>query len=171
MPCNVDVIEAVYLPGLPIQESSSCGSVKYYNSSVEYYNESQKRELNPFYNRGHLAKYRIEGDSIVFDKDYNNVTVMYHGVILDEDGLPYLTDKEVKALASYVAYVETYKKGLVKQDGNIMNFANMIKAEWTKLCSAARIPDHITQNDVNDVLDVKTRWDRKMYGKSFSVLK
>ena len=24
------------------------------------------------------------------------------------------------------------------------------------------------QNDINNVLDVKTRWDRKMYGKKFS---
>jgi hypothetical protein len=26
----------------------------------------------------------------------------------------------------------------------------------------------LSQNDLNDVLDVKTRWDRKMYGKKFS---
>lgn len=170
LPCNVDIIEAVYIPGLVSQETSNTGTIEYINRSVEFYIESQKKEMNPFYNKGHLAKYRIEGDYIVLDKDYNNVTIIYHGIILDEEGLPYLSDKEVQALAAYVAYVQTYKKSLIKSDGNLVNLANVIKSDWVRLCNSARIPNHITQNDMNDVLDVKTRWDRKMYSKSFNVL-
>lgn len=170
LPCNVDIIEAVYVPGLVAQETSNSGVIEYTNKSVELYIESQKKDMNPFYNKGHLAKYRIEGDYIVLDKDYNNVTIIYHGIILDEEGLPYLSDKEVQALAAYVAYVQTYKKSLIKSDGNLVNLANVIKADWIRLCNSARIPNHITQNDMNDVLDVKTRWDRKMYSKSFNVL-
>ena len=170
LPCNVDIIEAVYVPGLVVQETSNSGVIEYINKSVELYIESQKKEMNPFYNKGHLVKYRIEGDYIVLDKDYNNVTIIYHGIILDEEGLPYLSDKEVQALAAYVAYVQTYKKSLIKSDGNLVNLANVIKADWIRLCNSARIPNHITQNDMNDVLDVKTRWDRKMYSKSFNVL-
>lgn len=170
LPCNVDIIEAVYLPGLVSQETSNSGTIEYINRSVEFYIESQKKEMNPFYNKGHLAKYRIEGDYIVLDKDYNNVTIIYHGIILDEEGLPYLSDKEVQALAAYVAYVQTYKKSLIKSDGNLVNLANVIKSDWVRLCNSARIPNHITQNDMNDILDVKTRWDRKMYSKSFNVL-
>lgn len=170
LPCNVDIIEAVYIPGLVSQETSNSGTIEYINRSVEFYIESQKKEMNPFYNKGNLAKYRIEGDYIVLDKDYNNVTIIYHGIILDEEGLPYLSDKEVQALAAYVAYVQTYKKSLIKSDGNLVNLANVIKSDWVRLCNSARIPNHITQNDMNDVLDVKTRWDRKMYSKSFNVL-
>ena len=170
LPCNVDIIEAVYIPGLVSQETSNSGTIEYINRSVEFYIESQKKEMNPFYNKGHLAKYRIEGDYIVLDKDYNNVTIIYHGIILDEEGLPYLSDKEVQALAAYVAYVQTYKKSLIKSDGNLVNLANVIKSDWVRLCNSARIPNHITQNDMNDILDVKTRWDRKMYSKSFNVL-
>lgn len=139
----------------------------YYNTSVEYYNENMKTELNPFYNKGHLAKYRIEGDYLVFDNDYNDVTILYHGVITDDEGLPYLSDKEVSALAAYVAYFETYKQSIMRKDGNLVNLANVIKADWIRLCNAARLPDHISQNEMNDVLDVKTRWDRKVYGRSF----
>ena len=54
---------------------------------------------------------------------------MYHGVILDEEGLPYLTDKEVQALAAYIAYVDIYKKSIMKKDGNLVNLANVIKAD------------------------------------------
>lgn len=170
LPCNVDIIEAVYLPSLIYQETSPSGVGEYYNSSVEYYSESQKNELNPFYNKGHLAKYRIEGDYIVLDNDYDNVIIMYHGIILDQEGLPYLTDKEVQALAAYIAYVDIYKKSIMKKDGNLVNLANTIKSDWIRLCNSARIPNHISQNDINDILDVKTRWDRKMYNKSFNVL-
>lgn len=166
LPCNVDFIEAVYLPGPDANDMNEVTKYNHYNVNVEYTNESYKKEVNPFYHKGHLAKYRLEGDSLVFDRDYNNVTIIYHGVIVDDDGLPYLTDKELQAVAAYVAYADTYKKSLIRKDGNLVNLANVIKADWLRLCNSARIPAHITQNDMNDVLDVKTRWDRKMYGKS-----
>ena len=98
---------------------------------------------------------------------YDNITILYHGVVTDDEGLPYLSDKEVTALAAYVAYFETYKQSIMRKDGNLVNLANVIKADWLRLCNAARIPDHISQNDMNDVLDVRTRYDRKVYGRSF----
>lgn len=170
LPCNVDIIEAVYLSDIPYQHTSPIDRYGHKSDYIEQYIESFKKEPNPYYQKGHLAKYRIEGDYLVLDKDYSNVTILYHGVVTDDDGLPYLTDKEMQALAAYVAYVDIYKKSLIRKDGNIFNLAANVKADWLRLCNSARIPDHITQNDMNDVLDVKTRWDRKMYGKSFSVL-
>lgn len=170
MPCNLDVLEAVYLPELNTMETTPLTSENFESSYIESHVESFKTKSSPYYQRGHLAKYRIEGEYIVFDKDYNNVTILYHGVITDDEGLPFLTDKEAQALAAYVAYVDIYKKSLLRKDGNLFNLAANVKADWIRLCNAARIPDHITQNDINDVLDVKTRWDRKMYGKSYSVL-
>lgn len=164
LPCNVDVLEAVYLPGEDFYNHIS-------NENRIIESNTIPRGTDELYNKGHLAKYKLEGDYLVFNKDYNDVTILYYGVITDDEGLPYLTNKEVQALAAYVAYVETYKKSLIKQDGNIMNLASILKTEWTKLCSSARIPDHITQNDMNEILDVRTRWDRKMYGKSYSVVK
>lgn len=101
----------------------------YYNMSVEYYNESIKKEPNPFYNRGHLVKYRIEGEYLVLDKDYDNVIILYHGVITDDEGLPYLSDKEVQALAAYIAYFDIYKKSIMHKDGNLVNLANIIKTD------------------------------------------
>lgn len=92
---------------------------------------------------------------------------MYHGVITDDEGLPYLSDKEVAALAAYCAYMDIYKQSLIKRDGNLFQLAQGVKNDWLRLCNAARIPAHLTQNEMNDVLDVKTRWDRKQYGKSY----
>jgi hypothetical protein len=76
-----------------------------------------------------LLKYRQEGDYLVFDRDYPNVTILYHGIVVDEEGLPYLTDKEVQALAAYCAYIDIYKKSLVQKDGNLFQLATAVKSD------------------------------------------
>ena len=158
LPCNVDIIEAVYSPNVDAMTSSNTSATpNIYNQYVEEYSESWKKDKNPFYGKGSLIKYRQEGDELVFDKNTGYVDIVYHGVVMDNDGLPYLTDKEVQALAAYCAYVDTYKKGLMLKDSNLITLAYNMKAEWGKLCSAARIPDHFSQNDIDDILDVRTR--------------
>lgn len=171
LPCNVDIIEAVYSPNIDAATSSNLSNLpNNFHSFSESYSENFKKDRNAFYNKGSLLKYRQEGNYLVFDRDYNNVEILYHGIMLDDDGLPYLTDKEVQALAAYCAYVETYKKGLALKDNNLITLSYNMKTEWQKLCSSARIPDHISQNDMDDILDVRTRWDRKQYGKSYKPL-
>lgn len=97
--------------------------------------------------------------------------VVYHGIIADEDtGLPLLNDKELDAIAAYTAYVSLYKEGIRKRDGNIIKLAQDIKVDWLRLCNAARIPTHLSQNDADKILDVKVRWDRKTYGKSMKAM-
>ena len=45
----------------------------------------------------------MEGDELVFNKDYSNVTILYHGIITDDEGLPYLNDK-----AEIILYVTPF---------------------------------------------------------------
>ena len=49
-------------------------------------------------------KYK-EGDNVLyFNRDYDKVIVIYHGVIVDDEtGLPLINEKEMKALAAFVA--------------------------------------------------------------------
>lgn len=168
LPCNVDIIEAVFGPFVDAQTSNNYNMYpNIYNQWVEEYIESWKNNKNVFYDKGVLLKYRQERDYLVFDRDYANVTILYHGIIVDDEGLPYLTDKEVQALAAYCAYIDIYKKSLIQKDGNLFQLATAVKNDWLRLCNSARIPAHLSQNELNDVLDVKTCWDRKMYRKSF----
>lgn len=81
------------------------------------------------YDSNSLVHYRLEGDELVFDKDYDNIVVLYHGVIVDEDGLPYLNDKEVYALALYCAFSSIYKQSLIGKDPNMFQLAGSIKAD------------------------------------------
>jgi hypothetical protein len=45
--------------------------------------------------------------------------------------------------------------------------AQIVKEDWLRGCNAARVPEHMSQNDMNAILDAKTSWNRKSYGKSF----
>ena len=172
LPCNVEVLEAVFTNVNDAQLTSSSHNYNdTWNQYVEDFVESWNINKNVFYEKGSLLKYRLEGDELVFNKDYSNVTILYHGIITDDEGLPYLNDKEVLALAAFCAYSTLYKKSIMLKDANLIQLAATIKADWLRLCNAARIPQHLTQNDMNDVLDVKVRWDRKQYGKAFKPLR
>jgi uncharacterized protein (UPF0210 family) len=70
-----------------------------------------------------------------------------------------------------VAYARTYREGLMKKDSNIISMANVIKAEWLQYCNAARVSSSLSQNDMDAILDAKTSWDRKKYGKTFKVVR
>lgn len=172
IPCNVEHIEAVFCPREAAQITHPYSNyADVYNQWIEEYVASWKNNHNLFYERGSLVKYKEEGEYLVFDRDYPLLTILYKGIIADDEGLPYLSNREVRALAAYVAYADCYRKALINKDGNLLQLAAAIKNDWLKLCMHARIPEHLSQNDMNDILDVKTRWDRKSYGKAFKVLR
>lgn len=168
LPCNVDVIESVHLPINDAQISTSISDeIEFSNIYAERYIEAFRKFEDPYYQKGKFVKYKEVDGGIAFSKDYKNVTVVYHGVEVDEDGLPLINDKEMRAIAAYVAFATLYKEGLKKKDGGIIQMAQIIKADWTQLCNAARIPTHLSQNDMDSILDVRTRWDRKIFNKSY----
>jgi hypothetical protein len=56
--------------------------------------------------------------------------VVYHGILMDEeDQLPLLNDKELQAVATFVAYVCLNKEGIRKRDMNTIKLASSIQAE------------------------------------------
>ena len=168
LPCNLTEIESVSIPYMDAQMVTNQSTFpQVYNQFVEKYIEAWKWDNSTLYEPGKLIKYREEGEDIVFDRDFSQVIIVYHGIIVDEDGLPLLNDKEVRALALYLVYSDTYKEALRRKDGELLKLALTTKNDWLKACTAARIPDVFTQNDMNAILDVKTRGDRKQYGKSY----
>ena len=168
LPCNLVEIESVTIPFMDAQMYSNISNFPIvYNQYVEKYIEAWKWDKSTIYESGKLVKYREEGDELVFDRDFSEVIILYHGIIADEEGLPLLNDKEVRALAYYLVYSDTYKQALARKDANLFQLAQAAKIDWQKACTAARIPEKFTQNDMNEILDVKARWDRKQYGKSY----
>lgn len=167
LPCNVDLIESVHLPINDAQITGPDSDIKLDNLAIEGYIEHWGKFRDPFYTSGKLLKYDEGDNTLYFNHDYKNVIVVYHGILVDdEDGLPLINDKEMKAIAAYVAHISLLKDGIKKRDQTTITLAQTIQTEWLRRCNAARIPIHLSQNDMNTILNARTRWDRKQYGKS-----
>lgn len=172
LPCNVDIIESVHIP---IEDAQMTSNKTVFNSIetlfIENYINCWKRIDDPYYNVGKLVKYKEGDNTLYFTRDYKRVMVIYHGILVnDETGLPMITDKEMQAIAAYVGFALLYRESLQKRDPNLMKMALQVKQEWLRACTAARVPEHLSQNDMDKVLDASVRWDRKQYGKSLHSL-
>lgn len=168
LPCDTFTIEGVFADFPDVVTTSNKERYPYIASSfVERYIEYWKINKSLLYDYGRLLKYRLEGEALKFDKDYTNVLVLYTTPILDNEGYPYINSKEAEAIAAFCAYTHLYRKAIATKDGDSMNLALNIKQEWARLCERARVPETMSQNDMDKILDAHTSWDRKMYHKSF----
>lgn len=172
LPCNVDIIESVHIP---IEDAQMTSNKTVFNSIetlfIENYINCWKRIDDPYYHVGKLVKYKEGDNTLYFTRDYKRVMVIYHGILVnDETGLPMITDKEMQAIAAYVGFAILYRESLQKRDANLMQIAMQVKQEWLRACTAARVPEHLSQNDMDKILDASVRWDRKQYGKSLHSL-
>ena len=53
----------------------------------------------------------------------------------------------------------------------IVQMAQALEIKWNRQCDAARVPDSISQNEMNEILDAKSNWNRKIYGKTYKPLR
>ena len=168
LPCNCDIIEAVTYNHEDWNYSTNKTVNGDYNSQfTEQYIEARTLYQSPFYITGKYAKYERVGDTLYFDKDYGKVNILYKGVILDEDGLPQVNEKEALAIATYIAFATKQKQGWITNNQNIIQLAQYLYQQWLKYCDSARVPLSIDQNTMNQVLDAKSSWNRKVYNKAY----
>lgn len=168
LPCGVDIIEAVTYCGEDWNYTSNMKSNGDISSLyTENYIESKKAFLDPHYISGKFVKYRKVGDKLYVNKGLGKVQVLYHSIILDEDGLPAINDKEAIAIAEYIAYVTKYKEAIRTNNQNVLRMAQELKQQWLFHCDAARVPEHVSQNEMDQILDVLTAASWKTHGKSF----
>lgn len=120
--------------------------------------------------RGNFIKYEQIGNTLYFQRHYETVNILYKGIMLDEDGLPEITDKEAAAIATFIAYVNKYKEGLKTNNANTITLAANLEQKWLKQCDQARIKN-LSQNDLNNILDIKNSWNRKSFGKPYKYMR
>lgn len=174
LPCNVDEIESVHIPIADAQVTSSL-SDNYWTDNiwVERYIDSRKRLEDPYWSPGKLVKYDEGNGELYFNRNYPKVMVVYHGYFVDDEGLPLINEKEQRAIAAFVAYFTLYKESLKRVNVDKYNFKyniqllQSIKEDWLRLCNAARVKERLNQNDMDRILDAKTSWNRKIFGKSY----
>ena len=172
LPCNADIIEAVTTSWEDWKDVSNLYPNGDINSAyVEEYIESRKEFKSPLYQGGKFIKYERVGDTLYFDQPYGQINILYKGVLLDDEGLPELTDKEALAIATYCAYITKFKEGIMTNNGNIIQTANLLKQQWNVQCDQARVSSYIDQNQMDEILNAKSSWGRKMLNKSYKPVK
>ena len=170
LPCNCSQIEAVTTDFEEWAYSTNYtpnGDI--YSAFVENYIEKRKRYKHPQYASGKFIKYEQVGNTLYFDKPHGTIHILYKGDMLDDDGLPEITDKEATALATYCAYVVKYREGLQTNNANIIQLAENLRLKWLKQCDQARTESEMSQNDWDQILDARTSWDRKQHNKSLKI--
>ena len=172
LPCNVDIIEAVTADYEDYQKTSNQfleGNNQ--NGWIEGYSESRKYNTNHLYPSGKYIKYIREGNRLKLADKFNVVNILYKGFIADEEGLPFLNSKELDAVAAFCAYATLYKEALKTKDSATMQFAQLLEQKWKSFCTQARVPEYINQNEMDEILNVSTSWDRKRFGKSYKPIR
>lgn len=168
LPCNCDIIEAVTTNYEDYQKTSNValpGNIP--NGWIESYIESRKFNTGELYAPGKYIKYMRDGNRIFLSDQFYAVHILYKGVLVDEDGLPSLNEKELDAVAAFCAYTDTFKRALVTRDSATLQMAQILEQKWKTKCTQARIADYINQNELDEILNASTSWDRKRYGRSF----
>jgi len=120
---------------------------------------------------GKFVKYKQVENVLYLADNFSAVNILYKGVLVDEEGLPQLNEKELDAVSTFCAWRHLLKKGIVTKDGGTIQIAQMLEAQWKLTCTQARVPDYINQNEMDEILNAGTSWDRKRYGRSFKPIK
>ena len=177
LPCNaldingdscIELVTSAYEDWNSVTNNSDYGDQN--TSFVEQYIEAQKKYQGPYYIPGKVLKYEQVKDKLYFTHNYGKVNILYKGIVVDEEGLPEVTDKEAQAIATYIAYITKYKEGLRTNNGNILNLAQSLYGQWQKQADQARTKQ-LSQNDMDAILEASSSWDRKRYGFGYKVLK
>jgi len=113
-PCDMIEIEAITLPFETGREVSATDDFLAYKTyDVENWIEDFKRNKDAYYISGAFVKYTELPDKIIFNEDFPKLNILYKSQYLDSDDLPYLSEKEMEAIAAYCAYSYDMKNGRV----------------------------------------------------------
>lgn len=173
LPCNCDIIEAVTYPFEDWEYTSNIHMDGDINSGwIEQYIETRKRFKDQLYIGGRYVKYVRNGDKLYIDqKGISRVAILYKGILMGDDDLPSISLAEANAIAAFIAWTLKFKEGLQKNNKDILALAKELERRWYVLCDQARVPEHFSQNEMNEILDAKTSWNRKIFNKSYKPLR
>ena len=171
LPCNCDSLEAVTTNWEDFAHVDTFSPNEVPGSFItEQYIEQRKHFKQPLYAKGKFVNYERVGNTLYFTEHHPSVIhILYRGLVLDNDGLPEITDKEARALATYCAYITKFKEAIATGNGNIATMAAGLEHMWKLHCDQARTDHDWTQNDYDEILDAQTNFDRKIHNISFKL--
>lgn len=173
LPCNADIIESVTAPGQSVIHATGTfnNSEYFVNQSIEDNIEQQSSKTEALYTSGHFIDYTLHENNLLFTREYEHVDVLYKGVIVDDEGLPLVNFKEKDAIAKYCAFVQLQKQAMVSKDKSTWEMSQIFKQQWQYAVDDARTPIYLNQNDMDNILNVQSSWDRKRFGLTFKSIR
>jgi hypothetical protein len=130
LPCNADILEAVTTDYEDYQKTTpTTVAGDHRNGWVESYVESRKFNTSFGYVSGKFVKYFRKDNTLFLSDEFEKINVFYKGVLVDDEGLPSLNEKELDAIAVFCAYSEMFKQGLRTKDQSTIQLSQILKAE------------------------------------------
>lgn len=111
--------------------------------------------------KGYIS-YQLEGKAITVGKEHSGgrIAVAFTGMTIDLEGYPFITRKQANALAAVCARVLSIR-GANRGDKGLAAMVQFYTTESGRLVQAASIPEDITDNELDEVLNCKTSFNRK----------
>lgn len=135
---------------------------------IEHWAEGHQKFRDPLWVPGKYVKYEKVGNKLYFDKiDYGPLYILYKGEVLDDNGLPEVSEEEALAIATFIAYTAKYKEYLKTMNQIIGQQVQQLKQDWIIRRDQAKTAGYISQNEWNEILDIKSSWDRHQHNKSY----
>ena len=107
--------------------------------------------------------YRFKNKRVINVKAPNiQMVIAYSGLTVDEEGFPYITRKQANGIAAVVWHRDVLLKAN-RGDKNAINMLQYTMAESGRLKQASAIPEDITDNEIDEILNAKTSFNRKNY--------
>lgn len=173
IPCNLDLLEGI--------TTSKTGDKLFMDREVinrstviddGYYTANAMRNMMNWPIRARnivdgFIPYTLKDKKIyILDETYwgEELCIGFSGYITDAEGFPMITRKQANALAAASAKVIVMKK-VFSGDKNAANMLEFIVGEAARLKQAASIPEDITDNEIDELMDINTSFNRKSYGR------
>jgi hypothetical protein len=176
LPCNMDTIDAVtteemgrkaYSTRVEFEMDGILNTDTFY--TMERIMTSLGRMAPPglagSVGKGYIS-YQLEGKTINVGKEYagKRIAIAFTGIATDLEGLPLITRKQANALAATTARVIAVK-GANRGDKALASMVEYYTGISGRLIQAASIPEDITDNELDEVLNAKTTFNKKSYNR------
>ena len=97
-----------------------------------------------------------------------SAVLVYQSIVTGEDGLPLLNDIEAEAIAVTLALQEA-EKALFRKEAGADVLVKYLSAESAKLMTEAKFDEKLSDDGLDQILDAKTNWGRKVYGSRYNL--
>lgn len=183
LPRNCEYIEAVFLSDYKPDFSTPFNSFVEYaaNFAPDYRTprDTTKSKLSP---SGAYLTFDHLGDSIQIPEQVRgaqsntssiipgktHIGIIYKGQKVDENGDFVVTDRELMAIAYYHMYINLHKQAFqgVQTAAQLLQ---MVQPKMAHYVRAAKLPERLTQNQKDKIMDAQVMIDRKLFKKPFKV--